>query len=60
MEKYKVVTTFEALEQLSEIETYLSKQRSDDAAIYVVDGLIEAIEALEDMPTRYPLLRYNF
>ncbi|MEL6717825.1 MAG: type II toxin-antitoxin system RelE/ParE family toxin [Bacteroidota bacterium] len=57
MAQYKVVTTFQALEQLSEIEDYLSEYRSTESAEYVVDGLIDAIESLERMPTRHPLLR---
>ncbi len=57
MAKYQVVTTFQALDQLAEIEAYLSENRSDETAEYVVDGLIEAIESLENMPTRHPLLR---
>lgn len=57
MAQYKVVTTFQALDQLAEIEDYLRENRSEETAEYVVDGLVEAIEALENMPTKNPLLR---
>lgn len=57
MAQYKVVTTFQALDQLADIEDYLRENRSEETAEYVVDGLIEAIETLENMPTKHPLLR---
>ncbi|MEM8525263.1 MAG: type II toxin-antitoxin system RelE/ParE family toxin [Bacteroidota bacterium] len=57
MSQYHVVTTFKALEQLTEIEDYLIDNQSVETASYVVEGLIEAIEALQNTPTRHPLLR---
>ncbi len=54
---HKVVTTFQALDQLAEIGDYLKENRSKETAEYVVDGLIETIEALENMPTKHPILR---
>ncbi len=58
MKKYSVLMTHTATEDLKSIATYIANElREPSIAKKLVGNIKEAVMSLEEMPTRYSLLR---